>query len=66
MRREVLVVLEGRKGRRRVVERVERRHLRPGQQWWWRMVSHGVWWRVTVYITCEGWEREMVCCQGLR
>ena len=31
VRREVLVVLEGRKGRRRVVERVERRHLRPGQ-----------------------------------
>ena len=55
MRREVLVVLEGSR-RGRMVERMERRHLRPWQQWWWRVVSHGVRGdgHVTVYITCEG------------
>ena len=53
MRWEVLVVLEGR--RRRMMERmkVSRGHLRPWQQWWWRVVSHGVGWHVTVYITSE-------------
>ena len=68
MRREVLVVLEGR--RRRMVERVEvaSRHLRPRQQRWWRVVGHGVGWHVTLSLhhVSALVRGEMVCCQGLR